>query len=78
MMQEQQQKISDKLQANNRAYTLSKNEGSNSQKNLFSNNNGIGGVGIKNDLAGHGINVQGSQNQSAVLNKKQDLTNLKQ
>ncbi len=40
--------ISEKLNANNRAYTLSKNEGSSSQKNLYTN---IG----KNDLAGLGI-----------------------
>ena len=41
------------MTANNRAYTLNKNEGSSSQKNLYQN------VG-KNDLVGLGIQVVSS------------------
>lgn len=54
---------------NNNPYVLNKNEGSNSTKNLYQN------VAHKNDLQSMGIQIG---NSSAVMSKKQDLSNLKQ
>jgi hypothetical protein len=60
-----------RMNINNNPYVLNKNEGSNSTKNLYQN------LPHKNDLASLGINIVGGSNNSAVMSKKQDLSNLK-
>ena len=49
---------------------LNKNEGSNSSKNLYSGMNG--------NNHGLGLNINVPSNNSGLLQKKQDLTNIKQ